>query len=348
MMVQRCPLSSELLDLQYGVISRRQALECGISADAIRVRLRNGRWQRLAAGVYATFSGEPPRPAFMWAALLAAGPGAAISHQTAAELYRLGRRPARAIHVTVPGERQVRRGAGVAPRAWATGGPGRSFTGQDVPRLIVHRSAWIDQARHPVLLPPRTRIEETVADLTQSAATFDEAFGWISQACGSRLCTAGQIRVALERRAKLRYRAELLGALGDVREGVLSPLEYRYVHGVERPHGLPAASRQVPVILDGRRRYLDNLYQDYRLVVELDGAAAHPVTERWRDIQRDNSLEVLKLRSLRYGWSDVTSGRCRVAAQVATILTQHGWPGPVRRCSPGCLAIPPASRATPC
>jgi very-short-patch-repair endonuclease len=341
MMVQHFPLSGELLELQHEVISRGQALECGISEDAIRVRLRNGRWQRLAAGVYATFSGEPPRLAFIWAGLLAAGPGAAISHQTAAELYQLGRRPARAIHVTVPGERQVRRGAGMAPRSRAAGRAGRSFTDPEVPPLIVHRSAWIDRARHPVLLPPRTRIEETVADLTQCAATLDEAFGWISQACGSRLCTASQIRGALERRKRLRYRAELLGALGDVREGVLSPLEYRYVHRVERPHGLPAARRQAMVTLDGRRRYLDNLYQDYRLVVELDGAAAHPVTERWRDIHRDNSLEVLRLRTLRFGWSDVTCRRCDVAAQVASVLTQHGWPGPVRRCSRGCLATPP-------
>jgi hypothetical protein len=341
MMVQHFPLASELLDLQHGVISRGQALECGISEDAIRVRLRNGRWQRLAAGVYATFSGEPPRLAFVWAALLAAGPGAAISHQTAAGLYQLGRRPARAIHVTVPVERQVRRGGGVARRVPATGRTGRSGTDQDLPPLIVHRSAWIARARHPVLLPPRTRIEETVADLTQCAATFDEAFGWISQACGSRLCTVGMIRGALERRKKLRYRAELLGALGDVQEGVLSPLEYRYVHGVERPHGLPAARRQVMVTLDGRRCYLDNLYQDYRLVVELDGAVAHPVAERWRDIRRDNSLEVLELRTLRYGWSDVTGRRCRVAVQVADVLAQRGWPGPVRRCSPGCLVIPP-------
>jgi hypothetical protein len=273
---QRFPLGSELLDLQYGVISRGQALECGISEDAIRVRLRNGRWRRLAAGVYATFSGEPPRLSFIWAALLTGGPGAAISHQTAAELYHLGRRPVRAIHVTVPGERQVRRGAGVAPRARAAGRTGQSFTDREMPPLIVHRSAWIARARHPVLLPPRTRIEETVADLTQCAATFDEAFGWISQACGSRLCTASQIRAALERRKRLRYRAELLGALGDVRQGVLSPLEYRYVHRVERPHGLPAARRQVVVTLDGRRRYLDNLYQGYHLVVELDGVVAHP------------------------------------------------------------------------
>ena len=326
-----------------------------MSENTIRVRLRNGRWQRLAAGVYAAFSGEPPRLALMWAGLLAAGPGAAVSHQTAAELYQLGRRPARAIHVTVPGERQVRRGAGVAPGARAAAGTAaaraaagtarplrdRPLRDQGLPPLIVHRSAWIARARHPVLLPPRTRIEETVVDLTQCAATFDEAFGWISQACGSRLCTAGMIRGALEQRKKLRHRAGLLVALGDVADGVLSPLEYRYVHGVERPHGLPAARRQVMVTLAGRRRYLDNLYQDYLLAVELDGAAAHPVAERWRDIHRDNSLAGLGLLTLRYGWSDVTGQRCAVAAQIAAVLAQRGWPGPVRRCSPGCPAIPP-------
>lgn len=312
-----------------------------MSEDAIRVQVRNGRWQRLTAGVYATFSGEPPRLAFMWAGLLAAGPGAAISHQTAAELYQLGRRLPRAIHVTVPGERQVRRGAGMALQARAAAATGRPLRDQDVPPLIVHRSAWIARARHPVLLPPRTRIEETVVDLTQCAATFDEAFGWISQACSSRLCTAGLIRAALERRKKLRYRAGLLVALGDVADGVLSPLEYRYVHGVERPHSLPAARRQVMVTLAGRRRYLDNLYQDYLLAVELDGAAAHPVAERWRDIHRDNSLAGLGLLTLRYGWSDVTAQRCGVAAQIAGVLAQRGWPGPVRRCSPGCPVIPP-------
>lgn len=337
---QRFSPGSELPDLQHGVISRAQALECGITENAIRVRLRNGRWQQLSAGVYATFSGEPPRLAFIWAGLLAAGTGAAISHQTAAELYQLGRRPARAIHVTIPGERQVRRMGGMSPRPRAAGSVGRPLKDRDVPSLIVHRSAWIDRARHPVLLPPRTRIEETVVDLTQCAATVDEAFGWISQACGSRLCTVGMIGAALGRRKKLRYRAELLAAVGEVAEGVLSPLEHRYVRGVERAHGLPAARRQAVVTLAGGRRYLDNLYQDYLLVVELDGAAAHPTAERWRDIHRDNSLAGLGLLTLRYGWSDVTAQPCGVAAQVAAVLAQRGWPGPARRCSAGCPAAP--------
>ncbi|HEX9356803.1 MAG TPA: type IV toxin-antitoxin system AbiEi family antitoxin domain-containing protein [Streptosporangiaceae bacterium] len=336
---QRPGLASELLDIQHGVISRGQALECGMSQDAIRVRVRNGRWQRLAAGVYTTFSGELPRVALIWAGLLAAGPGAAISHQTAAELYQFGRRPARAIHVTVPGERRVRRRPGAAVRAGAAL-DGARLPGRDLPPLIVHRSAQIGRTRHPVLLPPRTRIEETVADLTQCAPTFDEAYHWLSQACGSRLCTVSMIRGALEARKKVRYRAELAAALGHVADGALSPLEYRYVHGVECPHGLPAARRQAQVTLGGQRRYLDNLYQDYLLAVELDGIAAHPAGERWRDIRRDNSLARLGVLTLRYGWSDVTGQRCAVAGEIAAILAQRGWAGPVRRCSPGCPAAP--------
>src|SRR6266536_1786465 len=331
---------AELLDQQAGVISRGQALGCGMSEFAIRVRLRNGRWQRLAAGVYATFSGDPPRLALIWAGLLAAGPGATVSHQTAAELYHLGQRRVRAIHVTVPGERQVRRGGRALSRAGATGLSGRAPGSEEPPPLIVHRSGRIAAARHPVLLPPRTRIEETVVDLTQCAATFDEAFGWLSQACGSRFCTASMICGAVERRKKVRYRAELQAALTDVASGVLSPLEYRYVHGVERPHGLPAARRQVPLTLGRQRRYLDNLYQDYLLGVELAGSAAHPAAERWSDIRRDNSLARLGVQTLRYSWSDVTSRRCLVAAQVAEILAQRGWPGPVGPCSPGCPATP--------
>lgn len=336
---QHASPEAELLDLQHGVISRRQALECGMSAIAIRVRLRNGRWQRLADGVYTTFSGEPSRATLIWAALLAAGPGAAISHQTAAELYNFARRPAPAIHVTVPGDRQVRRRAGAVSRG-LSGRDSRPAPGRQMPPIIVHRSDRIGRARHPVLLPPRTRIEETVVDLTQCAPTFDEAFHWLSQACGSRLCTVSMIRGALELRKKVRYRAELEAALSDVTDGALSLLEYRYVHGVERPHGLPTAKRQVPVTLNGTRRYLDNLYQDYLLGVELDGAAAHPVAERWRDIRRDRSLARLGVETLRYNWSDVTSHRCSVAAEIADILVQRGWPGPVRRCSPDCPAVP--------
>ena len=75
-------------------------------------------------------------------------------------------------------------------------------------------------------------------------------------------------------------RTEIETALNDAGEGMLSWLERRYVRGVERSHGLPTASRQARVRHEGGNRYLDNLYEAYRLCVELDGAVAHPAERR--------------------------------------------------------------------
>jgi very-short-patch-repair endonuclease len=311
------------------VISRGQALDGGMPVAQLRWRLRSGRWQPLHRGVYAAFTGEPTRLALIWSALLSAGPGAAVSHYTAAELFGLGR-CAQAIHVTVPAARAVRPDA----------------SSPALPRLVVHRSDRILRARHPVLLPPRTRIEETVVDLTQSAATFEDAFGWLVKACASRICTADMLLRAVDLRKKFRYREEVRAALGEIAAGAHSPLEYRYIRGVERPHGLPRARRQAPVTSGGRSRYLDNLYQEYLLAVELDGQAAHPVAERWHDINRDRSLARLGVMTLRYSWSDVTTRRCETAAEIAEVLTSRGWPGPIRPCGPSCTA-PRAPRRAP-
>jgi hypothetical protein len=52
------------------------------------------------------------------------------------------------------------------------------------------------------------------------------------------------------------------------------------VHGVERAHGLPPARRQARRRHGSGNRYLDNLYEEYGLCVELDGNAAHPALRR--------------------------------------------------------------------
>lgn len=52
----------DLAAAQDGVVTRRQALEHGMSRDAIRHALgRSGRWQRVAKGVYATSSVQHSR-----------------------------------------------------------------------------------------------------------------------------------------------------------------------------------------------------------------------------------------------------------------------------------------------
>jgi len=138
------------------------------------------------------------------------------------------------------------------------------------------------------------------------------------------------------RRSRMRWRGWITAALQDAADGVHSPLERNYVNGVERAHGLPAARRQAGRMLGSGMRYLDNLYEDYDVCVELDGLAAHPPESRWRDARRDNANRALGTKTLRYGWPDATERRCATAAEVAAVLRQHGWQGTPRRCGPDC------------
>ena len=155
--VMLCCMQSELpstlrylAQRQSGIVSRSQALRAGLSTDKIKFRLRSGRWCLMHRGVYATFTGAPGRSAWLWAAVLSAGPGAALSYETAAELHRLADTPAETIHVTVPHDRRISAVEGVS----------------------LHRSDRVVEAVQGNAYPPRTRVEETLLDLTQTAETL--------------------------------------------------------------------------------------------------------------------------------------------------------------------------------
>jgi predicted transcriptional regulator of viral defense system len=250
---------------------------------------------------------------WLWAAVLGAGDGAVLSHQTAAELHGLIDSPAEAIHVTVPSTRRI-----------------------TIPGLVIRMSGRIDQARQPNRDPPRTTIEETVLDLVELAKTFDDACGWITKACGRRLTTEEKLRSALAMRKKMRWRTELDNILEAAGSGIHSVLEYRYLRDVERAHGLPRSWHQVRVVIDGKVVYRDVYYEEYQLAVELDGRTAHPDDEWWRDRQRDNQAKARGVETARYGWRDVYAHPCETALLQAQILRRRGWRGTPKPCSPGC------------
>ncbi|MGH3123912.1 MAG: type IV toxin-antitoxin system AbiEi family antitoxin domain-containing protein [Streptosporangiaceae bacterium] len=81
----------DLVELQHGVISRRQALDAGIGAATVRSMLHSGRWVPVHRGVYLIHTGAPDREATFWSALLRAGRQAMLSHYTAAEVTGLTR-----------------------------------------------------------------------------------------------------------------------------------------------------------------------------------------------------------------------------------------------------------------
>ena len=157
----------KVAQLQDGVISRVQALACGASPDVIDRLLGSERWQKIHRGVYLDSSGPLTRKALLWAATCRAGSGAALSHETAAELFKLTDRNCRPIHVTIPGNRRISPMKGV----------------------VVHHSNRLADAIHPSLMPPRTKLEETVLDLVEHSAVFDPALDIACAACQRGLTT---------------------------------------------------------------------------------------------------------------------------------------------------------------
>ena len=308
-----------LLDSQCGIVDRAQVRQAGFTIRQIEHRLNSGKWQRVYSGVYATFTGPLTHEARLWAALRHAGEGAMLSHETAAELHGLIDKPASEIHVMVPSHRRP------AQR--------RPMRG-----VVIHRS---DQSRPQLPITwklPRTRVEDTVLDLINAASTFDDAYSWISRALSRQCATGDMLRSALTARSRIRWRDELSVALADADEGIYFVLERRYVHDVERAHGLPKAQRQARRQINGKIHYRDNWYAEYRVCVELDGPTYHRNEQVRKDKRRDNlNLAVDGAQTHRFEPPDVTELACQSAAMVAATLRRSGWKGrphPCRR--PGC------------
>jgi hypothetical protein len=145
-------------------------------------------------GVYCTFAGPVPQESRLSAFALHGGTGAVLSHETAAELHGLADEPSRVVHVTIPTARRVRSRAG----------------------LVLHRSYRVQAATQPARWPPRTKIEDTVLDLTQASDERRQVIDWVAMACARRLTTPARLRVTVESRPKLRWRPELTTALHEV------------------------------------------------------------------------------------------------------------------------------------
>ncbi len=308
----------ELAGRQRGVVGRAQLRELGVPRAFVRGQLRGRRWQRFHPRTYVVFTGPLPFETWVWAALVHAGPDAVASHSTAAFLAGLADREPDRLEVTVAhGHRVARR-----------------------PGVRIRQSRRLALTRHPSRTPPQTRVEDTVLDLTDDAATEDAVVDIVLRACQRRLTTAARLALRARGRKRMRWR-HLVGELvAEVQDGVMSALERRYVRDVERPHGLPRGRRNRTEGGRGRRRYRDVHYRRWRVAVELDGRAAHP--EEWREADdvRDNELVADEdTRTLRYGWRSVTTRPCATAAQVGRTLRGRGWSGRLTRCGPACTAV---------
>ena len=181
--------------------------------------------------------------------------------------------------------------------------------------------------------PPCTKYDDTVLDLA-SRGTALTSVARLADACGSRRTTAARLRDRLDGRKRIAQRDWLRSVLSDVADGTCSVLEHGYLDLVERPHGLPAGTRQAVRDLGNGRVYRDVDHPDLGVRIELDGKLFHTSTEdRDRDLERDLDAVVAEDgTTVRLGFGQVYDRPCSTAAKVALVLQHHGWTGEPVRC----------------
>lgn len=308
------PALQRLADCQSGVLSREQALGHGLSAKVTARLIGSGAWQRLNDGLYLTHPLAPFWDALAWGGILLGGSHARLGAASSGYLTGLVPVAPDPLDVLVPIDKPVK-----------TRGHWRFL--RERPGVRDARSFGS---------PPRLGIEDTVLDLAEEHSAAG-VVGLVTTAVNRRLTTSRRLQRRLQQRSRHGHRDLLTDLLADVNEGAESPLELRYLRDVERPHGLPHGDRQNS--RTGLRYLRDVLYEEFDLLVELDGRDGHFGVGRFRDMNRDNLHALHQELTLRFGWYDVAARPCVVAYQVFTVLSRRGYNDPFRPCA-NCRSVP--------
>jgi very-short-patch-repair endonuclease len=267
---------------QYGLVTTRQLAAAGISKHAIRHRVAQGRLSRYHRGVYlfgplqAQFTPE-------MAAVLACGPTALLSHDSAAAVYGFRPRPTNP-HVTV-----------------TTGDPRPA-------NVTVHRATphlSLKAAVHYGL--PLTTPERTLADLA----------AMLPQRELDRAAEQAQIlRLPIEAIGRRRGAARLRRALRTDPRMTRSEAEARLL-ALIRAARLPTPRTNVRI----GRHEVDLVWDAQRVIVEVDGFAYHGTREAFeRDRLRDAELQAAGYRVVRVTWRMIVDEPEALVARLAALL----------------------------
>jgi hypothetical protein len=153
--------------------------------------------------------------------------------------------------------------------------------------------------------------------------------GFLTQSI-PRLTSPEKLKRALERRARITHRSLIKDILAETAIGVQSPLEYRWIKHVERPHRLPVPTRPYPLPSGA---VTDGAYEEFRVLLELDGRRYHDGERRFRDWRRDNLSSEDGWLTLRYGWHDTVVESGTTAGNLFRVLCRRGYDGELGRCT---------------
>ncbi len=300
----------ELLERQEGVVRRADVLAL-LGPDRTRWLVTSGRWQRPVRGVLVGHSGPLSSRRQLWVGLLGCGTAAVLAGLTAAVLdgYRVP------VNVRVP-DVQVLLLPGVK---------------RTVPGVVVRRSASLGLPDvHPSRRPPRTRLGRSLVDAASWARTDDEARAIVAAGFQQRLVRGSELVDVLARRPSSRRRVLVLSTVADAVGGSHAVGELDALRLCRR-FGLPEPTRQARRLdAHGRARWLDLCFDEYGLVVEIDGLWHMDVESWWADLRRLNEHVLQGEALLRFPAFLLRDEPETVARVVAQALRSRGWRGACR------------------
>lgn len=283
-----------LAEGQEGLVTHRQLLALGMSADAVEHRLRVGRLHRRHRGVYSVGHRLIGPRGILLAAAWAGGRNAVLSHLSAAAFYGWVTKPPAVQHVTTTRAATTRAG------------------------LCVHRVRRLDERdvqRFGLLAV--TRRARTVVDLAAILA-WDE-FRAVVDRIPTRDLDVAAVRAARERASGRRGARTLRRLLGHLEAHTKSEFERRYLRFCRR-YGVPLPSG---VNVEVAGLLVDCSSEAQRVALELDSRAWHARRDQMAvDRRRDRQLVRAGRTPVRLVWEDLDAeAAAATAADLLAILT---------------------------
>ncbi len=293
---------ARIASAQRGTITRAQLLELGLDGCAIDRRANDGALHRVHRGVYLVGHEALAPHAREAAALLACGAGAVISHASAAVLWGIvaDGQVGADVHVTVI-DRKCR----------------------SRPGLCAHRTAHLDpRDLRRINGLAVTAPVQTLLDLAASGwRDLERAFG---EAHAQGLVGAGELVAAVKRWGRRAGIGAIRALMSDNASGFTRSRAERRLRRVIRSARLPEPRFNVPF----GNYELDAVWQDRRLVVEVDGYGAHGHRAAFeRDRRKDMALVTAGYEVIRVSWHQLNEEPLTVVAVIAAALGRGRRPG---------------------
>ncbi len=294
-----------LLQRQCGVISRVQARRL-LSDAFVRRELANRRWQVAHRGIYVTTNGDLSRVQRNWVGILVAGagqPSAPLAGLSALNSSGLRGYPTDLVDVYADGYVK------------------------NPPRFVrCHRCGPVPATAVQLSRnPPRTSLARAVIDAARWSPSDVRARAIIAASVQQRLVRPKALIDAVQQLSRLR-RSELITAtIQDTAGGSESISELDFLR-LCRTGALPMPSRQTVVRdADGRNRYRDAHFEEWKLHVEIDGSQHMDVASWWADMQRQNAMWIEGERILRFPAWAIRNEPQKVIETVRAALVAAGW-----------------------